>query len=165
MGKIPGVAQGLDPSRAVAAGVRMEQFAAVVLVAMLLATGSALLHYEALRGISYLLPVLSIPPRRKILLIIYLGLLAHFLEIALFAAGISLFLDPGAGIALPAGVIDEAVYISFESFASLGTSAGYPMGPLRLLAGVEALVGLILIGWTTTFTFIAMKTLWDDHST
>jgi hypothetical protein len=35
-----------------------------------------------------------------------------------------------------------------------------PHGQLRLLAGVEALNGLLLIGWTTSYTFLAMEKFW-----
>jgi Ion channel len=34
-------------------------------------------------------------------------------------------------------------------------------GPVRLLAGVEALNGLRLIGWSTSFTDIAIEHFWN----
>ena len=35
-----------------------------------------------------------------------------------------------------------------------------PEGPLRLLVGTEALVGLVLITWSASFSFIAMQYYW-----
>jgi hypothetical protein len=36
-----------------------------------------------------------------------------------------------------------------------------PQGPARMLAGVEALNGLLLIGWTSSFTYVAMAEFWS----
>ena len=38
-----------------------------------------------------------------------------------------------------------------------------PEGPLRLLAGAEALTGLVLVGWSSAFTFLHMQRYW--HTT
>ena len=38
-----------------------------------------------------------------------------------------------------------------------------PVGPLRLLAGAEALTGFMLIGWTASFTYLAMRDFWELH--
>lgn len=141
----------------------MPQLIAVLITAVLLALGGLLTHYEALRTASCLLPALSLPPRQKILVVICIALLGHVLEIGLYACGYWLFLEGNTANLSADALIEQAIYISFESFASLGTSAGFPIGPLRLLAGTEALVGLILIGWTTSYTYIAMRDLWDQH--
>ena len=141
----------------------MEHAAAIVVASLGLALGSVLLHYEALRGISYVVPALAIRPRQKILVVINLLLLAHLLEIALYSAAFAIFLKGDVRNAAGGHFVEQAIYISCESFASLGTSAGFPTGPLRLLASSEALVGLILIGWTTSYTFLAMRDLWGEH--
>jgi len=39
-----------------------------------------------------------------------------------------------------------------------------PTGDLRLVAGVEALNGLLLIGWSASYTFIAMERFWQAES-
>ena len=40
-----------------------------------------------------------------------------------------------------------------------------PEGPLRLLTAAEALVGLVLITWSASFTFLIMQHTWqrDDR--
>jgi hypothetical protein len=39
-----------------------------------------------------------------------------------------------------------------------------PSGSLRLLAGVEALNGLLLIGWSASYVYIAMERFWREES-
>jgi hypothetical protein len=39
----------------------------------------------------------------------------------------------------------------------------FPLGPVRLLSGVEALNGLMLIGWSASFTYLTMEKFWPLH--
>lgn len=43
------------------------------------------------------------------------------------------------------------------SYSSLGLGDVYPVGGIQLLVGVEVITGLILIGWTITYTFIVTE--------
>jgi hypothetical protein len=52
-------------------------------------------------------------------------------------------------------------YFSAETFTSLGYGDIRPSGPLRLLAGAEALNGLLLIGWSACFAYISMERFWE----
>ena len=36
-----------------------------------------------------------------------------------------------------------------------------PVGPVRLVAGAEALNGLLLIGWSASYAYLAMERFWD----
>ena len=56
------------------------------------------------------------------------------------------------------------MYFSAETYTSLGFGDVTPLGPIRLLAGVEALNGLLLIGWSASYTFIAMERFWQAES-
>ena len=53
------------------------------------------------------------------------------------------------------------MYFSAETCTSLGSGDLTPNGPVRLLAGVEALNGLLLIGWSASFTYISMGRFWS----
>jgi hypothetical protein len=55
----------------------------------------------------------------------------------------------------------NCLYFSAETFTSLGFGDVTPVGPIRLLAGLEALNGLLLIGWSASFTYIAMERFWE----
>jgi hypothetical protein len=37
----------------------------------------------------------------------------------------------------------------------------HPSGTVRLIAGLEALNGLVLIGWSASFTYLTMEKVWD----
>ncbi len=52
---------------------------------------------------------------------------------------------------------DEALYFSVVCYSSLGFGDIVPHGSLRLLAGTEALTGLLAVGWTASFGFIVLQ--------
>jgi hypothetical protein len=56
----------------------------------------------------------------------------------------------------------DCSYFSFTNYTSLGFGDIHPTGDIRFLAGLEALTGLVLIGWTSSFMFIEMQKLWKD---
>ncbi|MCJ7798375.1 MAG: potassium channel family protein [Polaromonas sp.] len=53
--------------------------------------------------------------------------------------------------------LQNCLYFSAETFSSLGFGDLIPNGPTRLLAGTEALNGLLLIGWSASHVYIAME--------
>jgi voltage-gated potassium channel Kch len=80
----------------------------------------------------------------------------HTLEIVIWAAAY-LALVPSSELAS----FEEAVYFSFVTFTTLGygdisLSEGY-----RLLSGIEALNGIILVGWTTAMIFSVVQHIWQ----
>lgn len=125
-----------------------------------------LIHYETLRLLSTYLPKLSIQPRLRILIVIYGTFCAHLLEIALFGAGYYVFgnhLNLGTLHGIPHLSLLDYMYFSIVTYSSLGFGDIYPVGYMRLLAGMEGLIGLLMIGWTASFTYLMMEKLWLDH--
>ncbi len=53
-------------------------------------------------------------------------------------------------------------YFSITTYTTLGVGDLHPRGPLRLIAGVESLNGLVLIGWSASFTYLEMARFWED---
>lgn len=49
------------------------------------------------------------------------------------------------------------LYFSATTYSSLGFGEITPVGPMRFLTGVEAINGLILIGWSVTYTYFATE--------
>lgn len=136
----------------------------VALVCLLLLVLTTALHYEVLRNLSIVLPGLPIRPRVKLVVVIIAAFVAHALEIALYALAIVGLMRFGGLGALgdPARFgFDVALYFSAETFTSLGYGDVVPGGALRLLAGAEALNGLLLIGWSASYAYIAMERFWD----
>jgi hypothetical protein len=90
---------------------------------------------------------------------------AHFLEIALFAAAIVALAGTGGG-QTPGGVLDlghfDALYYSAGFYTTTG-GPPLPSVPLRLLTVVETLTGVILIAWTASFLFMVMRKYWGER--
>jgi hypothetical protein len=139
-----------------------------------------LVHYEALRLIAAVVPHLSfLRPRLRVVVVVSGAFLAHTAEVWLFALGywalsmlplVSSFsiVDPAVAshyklLDSPLGELETYLYFSVVTFTSLGLGDVVPHGAARLLAGVEAIIGLLLIGWSVTFTYLEMKELWPLH--
>ena len=139
---------------------------AVILSCFLLLVASTVLHYEALRTLHAVLPRLRIPHRTKLLVVMAGAFLAHGAEILLFGAAMYALVRYGSagslGTATPS--LSNCMYLSAETYTSLGFGDLTPTGPVRLLAGTEALIGLLLIGWSASFTYIAMERFWTGGS-
>ena len=135
----------------------------VPLACILLIGFSTVIHYEVLRNVNQRLPSLRIPSRTKLLAVMFAAFVAHGLEIAVY--GIALFsLVRYAAVGILAGKafsLINCMYFSAETYTSLGFGDLTPTGPLRLLAGVEALNGLLLIGWSASYAYIAMERFWS----
>lgn len=128
---------------------------------------TTLTHYEALRLTGAMLPRLRMPRRSKLVVVILSAFVAHATEIALYAfATYALVRWLGAGSlgGDHAPSMFMSLYFSAETYTSLGYGDVVPRGPLRMLAGVEALNGLLLIGWSASFTYVAMERFWREAS-
>lgn len=140
---------------------------AMILTTLLVAI-CVLIHYEVLRFISdVLIPRMSGPPRSRLLIVMAAAFVAHTIEVWAFAISYYVSSDH-FGLGTLGGERDhsfaEFVYFSTQTYTSLGFGDVFPVGGLRLVAGVEALLGLLMIGWTVSFTYLQMERFWDAHS-
>lgn len=55
----------------------------------------------------------------------------------------------------------ECTYFSFSNYTTLGYGDLVPSGPLRFMAGMEGLTGLVLITWTASFMYLQMRRVWE----
>lgn len=138
----------------------MEQFAIAGSLSLLLILVCSAMFYEVLAHVWVNLPRLEGRPRLQILLTILATFLAH--TVAVWAFGLTYYvLDKHFGFGTLAGNIShemlEYVYFSSVSYSSLGLGDVYPTEGLQLLVGVEAILGLILIGWSVTFTYLVTE--------
>lgn len=126
---------------------------------------AVLVHYEALNQLSMMIPQLPIRPRLRVLFGIFGTLVAHVVEMWVFAFGYY-FMVHSEGFGSLRGAFDNSLldcsYFSFVTYTSLGFGDIEPLGNLRFLTGLEALTGLVLITWTASFMFIEMQKLWKD---
>jgi len=132
-------------------------------IALLIFT--TVIHYEVLRALTLALPAINIPPRTKLIAVIFTTFMAHALEILLYALTVYILVRfEGLGRLAETSKFSFSVcfYFSAETYTSLGYGDIVPGGDLRLLAGVEALNGLLLIGWSASYTYIAMERFWHQ---
>ncbi len=123
-------------------------------------------HYEALRLIVKLLPKLKMPPRNRMVVVVFATFLAHTIEVWLYAIAyyfLDTYHEMGHFVGVHKAQFFDYVYFSAVTYTSLGFGDVYPTGPLRLITGIEALNGLLLIAWSASFTYLAMEKFWDLH--
>jgi Ion channel len=136
----------------------------IVSLALLLLL-TTLIHYESLRLLSAGLPRLRIPARSKLVVVILGTFCAHAAEMLLYAVAFWVLSGYfGAGNLGSTGNASFAasLYFSAETYTSLGYGDVVPSGDLRLLAGAEALNGLLLIGWSASYIYLSMERLWHE---
>jgi hypothetical protein len=64
---------------------------------------------------------------------------------------------------LPVEDFLDCLYFSIVTYTTIGFGDHVPLSHARLIAGVEGLNGLLLIGWSASFTYLAMERYWPLH--
>ncbi len=136
----------------------------VFLMAGVAVTICVILHYETL---SFLSRTVGLHVHKRIgVLVVMLGLLlAHILEIMVFAVGYGVIHhNHGLGhiVGIPGSNFFDFIYYSSVVFTTVGFGDLVPVGAIRILTAVEGLAGLALITWSASFTFLAMQRLWPQ---
>lgn len=124
---------------------------------------AVLIHYEFLYRLTNLLPKLKIKHRFRIVSGVFLALIAHALEVWVFAiAYYQMSRTDGWGHFEGnfTGTLLDCAYFSFTTYTTLGFGDISPFGTLRFLTGIESLTGLVLITWTASFLYIEMQRYW-----
>ncbi len=137
-------------------------------IALLLVVACVLVHYEVLRLTSANVPRLSGSSgnrHSRLLVVIGAVLGAHFIEVCLFSIAYAVMNAFGLGEI--GGEFQNTwldfFYFSATSYTTLGVGDLFPHGGFRLVVGVEALTGFVLIGWSASFTYLAMEKFWAAH--
>lgn len=135
-----------------------------VFIALLLVAATIAIHYEVLRLTSARLTHLPIPARMRIIVILTAALFSHLIHALLYALAY-LWLENFGGMGSLGGdrehFFADAFYFSITSYSSLGIGDLYPTGALRIISGIEALNGLVMVGWTASMTYLAMEKFWQ----
>ncbi len=122
------------------------------------------LHYEFLYRLTKFLPRLRIRHRFRIVIGVIASLIAHALQIWIFALAYY-YMHSGENWGQLGGAFNgsltDAAYFSFTTYTTLGYGDIEPTGHLRFLAGIESLTGLVLITWTASFLYLEMRKDWD----
>lgn len=122
-------------------------------------------HHEVLVFIGkVLLPKFRKPRRWHVSFTVLIFICAHILEILICALALYISaetLQIGQLLGTSSNHYSTYLYYSFASYTSLGIGDIFPIGYLRLLTGIEALVGLMMIGWTASFLLLEMRSFWS----
>ena len=110
---------------------------------------TTIFHYESLRMLSSVLSDSILPRRARVLAAVLGTFVAHICEIAVYG-GSYYFLRDRFGLGNFVGNFTDSLstfmYFSAETYTSVGFGDIFPTGSLRLVCGLEALNGLLLIG-------------------
>ncbi len=136
----------------------------VIGLCLMLGAATVLVHHEGLRAIARLTASPAPHDTRMLMLGVIFGIFAlHIVEIGMYSGGFAL----GAYVlhlGHLAGDVDgtslEYLYFSAETFTTVGFGDIVPEGQLRLLASFEPLNGLILLGWSASFTYVEVQRTW-----
>lgn len=124
------------------------------------------IHYEMLRALTRLRPLLSRLVRGGMPFMVLGLMVAHTIEIFVFGAAYYV-LDSIAGFGSLQGAFEgsarDYVYFSGVVYTTLGFGDLVAVGAMRTMAGIEALTGLLMIGWSTSFTFLQMQRHWGEE--
>ena len=142
-------------STTIALGVQLAFSGGLVLVMVVI-------HAVGLLGISRLLHLRGDELKEKKIDLRSIGLLGtlgllmfalHMVEIFVFA----LFYLAVGGMQ----TLEESLFYSASAYATLGWTADYFPPEWRLIGAIEALVGFLLLGWSTAFVVGTMNRLQD----
>lgn len=104
-------------------------------------------------------------PRYSIIVSVILSFICHTIAVWMYALTYFAITSHGGlgvgglhGEIHPDGLLSY-VYFSATTYSSLGFGDVYPSGALRLLVAVEAINGLLLIGWSVTYTYVMTERL------
>ena len=137
---------------------------ASLLVCLFLVSASVMIHYETLRLLNDRLSNTEVfSTRAKVLAALVGAMLSHLLQIAIFGLAYYLMRDK-FGMGGFGGTFEDSLtsflYFSSETYTTLGFGDIYPTGALRMICGIESLVGLLMVSWTASFTYLEMRRYW-----
>lgn len=138
----------------------------ISVVGLVLLGATVLIHYEVLRITGKMLPDLPIRARQRVLVVIVACLIGHILAVGLYAAAYAALLQfPvfGSIAGLFDGTVTDYFYFSLTSYTTLGIGEVHPVGPIRMIVGLEALNGFLLITWSASFTYLMMQRYWHPE--
>ena len=118
------------------------------------------LHYEVLTHLSETHFKRKWPSRLLLPVGVLIVIFTHVIEVWVFGfVYFLLFSIDGTGDIVGEFNYEilDCVYFSFVNYTTLGYGDLVPTGYIRFSAGTESLVGLVLIAWSASFTYLEMQ--------
>lgn len=135
-----------------------------ILLAIPLVTLTIVTHYELLFRASRILRKKDFSERVRVLLSMGAVFLAHLLSVLIYMLGYIILwgtLDDAGLAGEFDGDLLDFFYFSMMSYTTLGVGDVYPVGALRILSGVQALNGFVMVGWSASFAFWMVQRFWN----
>lgn len=141
------------------------EHALVALVAFAATAIAVTIHYEGLHRLAGHYSGRAPTRSRRVMLRIMFALIAlHIVEIWVFGLAYwGLLQVEGTGFVHGEHGLDnlfDAIYLSATTYTTLGFGDLAPVGAIRLVAGMEALTGFLLVTWSASFTYLEMSRYW-----
>jgi len=136
-------------------------------LSFVLVLATMLIHFEVLRRTSAFLPRCGVAGQGRVLVVVLGAFTAHIIEVSLYAATffvLEQWFSVGSLLGQQGRDFMDYLYYSSVTYTTLGLGDVIPIGHLRVISGIESLNGLLLIGWSTSFTFLAMRSYWPLES-
>ncbi|MGB7406512.1 MAG: potassium channel family protein [Pacificimonas sp.] len=136
-----------------------------IIVSVVLVTATLYMHFRLMRACAHLVFEDSGRFRRPVLLVMAILFSAHVLQVVMYTWAY-MFMESVLGAGALTSVRGERdgfwdiFYFSIASYSTLGIGDIVPQGPMRIVAGIESLNGLVLIAWSSSFTYLAMEKTW-----
>ncbi len=137
-----------------------------LMINILLVVICVLIHFTFMSVVAKKINTSKIMKQYQLLLHCFSGLLAHIVEILVFATAIFVMIhDPNLGTLSGDynGTFSDTIYFSITTYTSLGYGDIEPEGWIRFTAGIETLLGLMMITWTASLLYLAMEKQWQHH--
>lgn len=129
-----------------------------IVLSVFLIVGAVAWHYWALGALYRLMPG---PDEAHSHFLRSLGVLlllvaVHVMEVGWFAAGLyaaNVHLDIGGFTEPFKPILRDYLYYSLVTYSTLGLSEFSPVGHMKILTGIESLIGFILLTWSASFFY------------
>jgi hypothetical protein len=136
----------------------------VLLIGAALIALASICQYEIMQHATSLRLRMNFPRRFEVVAMILVTVVAHGFNVVLYALAFWwLHHHPAFGTLIGefTNGAQDFLYFSLTCYTSLGFGDIYPEGDVRILAGLEALNGLVLIAWSASFTFLSVSRGFD----
>ncbi len=144
--------------------MKVPQLLIAFAISVGLALVTVLMHYEVLNIAGTMRRRFSLPMRVELLLLVVAAIIAHVVGICLFAfayAWMHHHPDLGGLAGLFSGSAAELFYFSVTCYTTIGFGEVYATGPMRIVAALEGLNGVVLITWSASFAYASTSDLWE----
>lgn len=134
----------------------------ITILAIALAIG---LHFSALLLITKLLSHFHGTHPASIVLALFLAVIAHLLEILIFAGAWQIMYSMGLiTFSIESPSFLDIFYFSGTTYTTVGYGDILLTGEGRIMSVIEGVMGLVLIAWTASFTYFEMNRKWIKNA-